>query len=766
MIHPTQTLSHWPIPIIVFALGLGGLFGQPPTSVQAASPTTVSSQDREALENELDSLTTRLEAIKAKLKSLSQSSPTPTTPSSQQTEAKLNEEKIQVLDEINIVSTRIVQAPQGITRSVVSRDHIDNQPAKDFRESLESIPGVVLRQRNGPRDFSISIRGFGAKQAFGVRKIKMFEDGFSLTQSDGLSRLDLQDPWFMESITVENGPSSALNGNFALGGTVDFRTRRGRDIDGVETFVVAGSYGYQKYATAIGKEYKHMDAAVFVSHERGDGFRDHSEFDTTTVNANFRFKIDDDQTVTVKASNNDLDVNTPQRLTLQQFQDQPKQAGNGAKANDRSRRDHRTIIGLRYTNRINPNTEISLQGEYDNKDINQKFGIILDQEQPNWKTRADVHHDNRFLGQPLRSHVGIFFDYMESESTNFRNLRDFNAGRENAINNSRGSIRNIGFRIREEWDFHSQWTFAAGLGYEYSQISIDQVNFGFMTGTVDTRASANRTYHNVAPDVSLTFHPTENTQYWGRVSSGYGTPSLGNLTTNSQGLPGANNDLDDERNINIELGSKVQLNQQLAFSLVGFWTFFKDELISQSVFGGTGNFTGNADSSEYRGLEVGVEWIPIDGLTLSGAYTLVDAKFINFTDTFVANGVEVNANRDGSTVPAVEPNVLNLRTAYDHSSGLGGWVEVSWLDDYFVNNANTLKAQSATVVNINAHYAKDVKWGWVRFIKTFVQVDNLFDQTYMGSGAIVADSTADASKQAFLLAPPLSVFGGITIGLF
>lgn len=106
----------------------------------------------------------------------------------------------------------------------------------------------------------------------------MFEDGFDLTQSDGLSRLDMQDPWFMEAIDVERGASSALYGNYALGGIVNFRTRRGRDIKGVETFTNVGSYGYQKYATAIGKEYKHMDAAVFVSHERGDGYQEHGKF--------------------------------------------------------------------------------------------------------------------------------------------------------------------------------------------------------------------------------------------------------------------------------------------------------------------------------------------------------------------------------------------------------------------------------------------------------------------------------------------------------
>ncbi len=30
----------------------------------------------------------------------------------------------------------------------------------------------------------------------------MYEDGFIQTQSDGLSRLDIHDPWFMRSIEV------------------------------------------------------------------------------------------------------------------------------------------------------------------------------------------------------------------------------------------------------------------------------------------------------------------------------------------------------------------------------------------------------------------------------------------------------------------------------------------------------------------------------------------------------------------------------------
>ncbi|PJA81123.1 MAG: TonB-dependent receptor [Nitrospirae bacterium CG_4_9_14_3_um_filter_51_5] len=718
---------------------------------------------REALEGELQRLNTQLTDIQHQLKTLEKVDEIPDTLTRK---TELQQREVQVLQEISVVGSRIHPEPIGITRSTTPRSQMDNQPAKDFRESLESQPGIILRRRNGPRDFSIAIRGFGAKQGFGVRKIKLFEDGFDLTQSDGLSRLDLNDPWFMESTVVERGASSALYGNFALGGMVDFRTRKGRDINGVETFTSVGSYGYQKYATAIGKEYDSLDAAVFVSHERGDGFQEHSEFDTTTVDANFRFNITDRQSFTLKAANNDLNTLSPQRLTPAQFDAKPKQAGTGAKENDRSRRDRRTIIGGRYTNQITPDTELSLTSVYDNKDINQLFGIRLEQIQPNFKNRADVRNVSHIFGRALRSHVGVFFDYLENETTNFRNLPDFKATKMNAINNQRGSIKNIGFRIREEWDLAPQWTIAAGVGYEWSQISIEQTNFNFISGAFASRANVNRNFTNVAPDFSVMFHPAEHSRFWGRVSGGYGIPDFGGLTTTPAGLPGANNALNDERNINLELGGQVRLHPRFAFQLVGFWNFFKDELISQTVVGGTGTFTTNADSSEYRGIEISAEWMPLDGVTITGAYTFVDATFINFTDTILVGGVGTPVNRDGNTVPAVEPHVLNLRTAYEHPSGWGGWAELTWTDDYYVNNANTLRAQSATIANLNVHYASPVDWGWVRLFKAYVQVENLFDQTFMSSAAIVSDSTPDANKQAFLLAQPLSVFGGITLGLF
>ena len=149
--------------------------------------------------------------------------------------------------------------------SSTEQSETESQPTRTMKESMESLPGVVMRQANGPRDFSLMIRGQGAKTTFAVRDIKLYEDGFIQTQSDGLSRLDIHDPWFMRSVEVTRGASSSLYDNYALGGMVHFRTRRGSDINGFETFLSGGSYGYHKQAFAIGKQYENLDISLFAS---------------------------------------------------------------------------------------------------------------------------------------------------------------------------------------------------------------------------------------------------------------------------------------------------------------------------------------------------------------------------------------------------------------------------------------------------------------------------------------------------------------------
>src|SRR3546814_20949006 len=102
-----------------------------------------------------------------------------------------------------------------------------NQPGTSIAEALALSPGVSFVQGNGPRDVAVSVRGSSNRQTYGVRNIKVSEDGFDVTQPDGLSRTYLTDAHAYGDIDVVRGPSSAWYGNYARGAALDFRLREG-----------------------------------------------------------------------------------------------------------------------------------------------------------------------------------------------------------------------------------------------------------------------------------------------------------------------------------------------------------------------------------------------------------------------------------------------------------------------------------------------------------------------------------------------------------
>jgi len=683
------------------------------------------------------------------------------------------------LADMSIVSDRLQKRLEGISLSSTVQAETDSQPTRTMQESLQSLPGIVLRQANGPRDFSISIRGQGAKTTFAVRDIKLYEDGFIQTQSDGLSRLDIHDPWFMRTVEVTRGASSSLYDNYALGGMVHFRTRRGSDINGFETFLSGGSFGYFKQAFAIGQHTDRLDLSMFASNVAEDGFIQHSNYNTQTLNFNFRFKVDDRQNFYFKAITNWLNTRVPTRLTQAQWTSDDRQAGGtqttcvsgtynagcaNAVALNQGRVDRRTIVGGMYERQLDASTVWTVEADYDVKDINQYFSQITDNVNPNYKMYSDLRHDGRLGEMPLKSYAGFFANNMEQEGQTFQNLATGFGTRGTLLQNNRGRINNIGGRFREELEFVPKWILAAGLGFEQSQVSIDTINYD-NTGAVASRPSATRDFTNWAPEASLTWKPAEGYRHWIRSSTGYAIPTFGNLTRDPvTGLPGSNFNLKPQKNWNNEIGTESKLRHDLLIQLVGFWTFFKNEIITQTISGGN-TASVNADSSQYRGIEASYDWRPMTGLRLSGAYTHIQAKYINFSDRTAAGFL----SRDGKNVPNVPTDILNLKVEYDHEpTGWGGWIEGNYLNSYFLNNNNTFGIPSYFIGTVNVHKNVEVKNSWFRFAKFYLQVDNIADMKYVASGQVVTgETTAQAAgQQAFFTGYGRAIYGGVTIGLF
>src|SRR4051812_48636615 len=93
-------------------------------------------------------------------------------------------------------------------------------------ELLFAIPGVALANRQNPaQDPRVSIRGFGARSAFGVRGVRVLQDGIPVTLPDGQTPVDVLDLEGADRVEVIRGSASSLYGN-AAGGVIDVKSAR------------------------------------------------------------------------------------------------------------------------------------------------------------------------------------------------------------------------------------------------------------------------------------------------------------------------------------------------------------------------------------------------------------------------------------------------------------------------------------------------------------------------------------------------------------
>lgn len=585
-----------------------------------------------------------------------------------ESDAAVELDTIEVLGHLfESTGSRIQSRPAGRAIGSVERDRIDNVTGFSVKEIVEETPGVFLKQGNGPRDVGISIRGSGAKQAFGVRNIKVYEDGFPVTQSDGLSRTDITDPHAYEGVDVIRGPSSALYDNYALGGVANFRLRRGRDIDGIDLGNDFGSFGYQNHYVHIGGQHQALEYSLFGSHVRGDGWIDNSEFNTTTENLLATYTPDDTRSHTFKFINNDLETRVPSRLTLNELRANPRDAGKtfvnrpagggdtvDAELAAQGREDRRTIVGARYEHKLGSATDWRILGTYDVKDINQTFSTIGDNVNPNFQMATDLTHRNTLLGFNATHYTGLFFNNVDVESSSFFNRADGVPGRRGALQSqTRGYHRNFGGRVREEVQFSPACTGVLGVGAETSIVNAELRNR--RAAEAYDIINVDREFLNVAPEAAVIFTPNDQLQVHGRVGTGYGIPGIGQLTaTAPNGDPGNNTAIETQTNVGVELGADWQAHGTLGLSLTGYYEFFFNEFVTQfsSVTGRS--FTDNAPEAEHRGIEAAIDWRPWDGWRMTTAYTFNDHIYTKFLETIGAGAIRQTLDRSGKHIPGVE----------------------------------------------------------------------------------------------------------------
>ncbi|PIF06653.1 MAG: ligand-gated channel protein [Draconibacterium sp.] len=194
------------------------------------------------------------------------------------------------LEEVLVTGTpvKVNRNNVPLTVSVINRKKIEQSDESALLPILNgNVPGLFVTER-GITGFGvakgaagqISIRGVGGNPTTGVL---MLIDGHP--QFMGIMGHPLPDAYVasdVERVEVIRGPASVLYGTNATGGVINIITRK-QLLDGVHgnARISYGSFNTQKYMGAVGYRKDKFSVYLSLNHDQTDGHRQHSDFKIT-----------------------------------------------------------------------------------------------------------------------------------------------------------------------------------------------------------------------------------------------------------------------------------------------------------------------------------------------------------------------------------------------------------------------------------------------------------------------------------------------------
>src|SRR5690348_10800865 len=262
-----------------------------------------------------------------------------------------------VIDPITVTATRHAERAFNVPASVDTIDAStihDGQPQVNLSETLVRIPGIFAANRqNYAQDLQISSRGFGARATFGVRGVRLYQDGIPVTMPDGQGQTGSFSLFSAQRVEVLRGPFSALYGN-ASGGVISVFTEDPPDEPYVQFDGGGGSYGTGTFGVKGGARGNLVGGVVAGSEFVTNGYRQHSWARRDLTNAKFVLEPSQDTRVTLIGNTQyQPETEDPLGLTRAEWSANPRGADPAAFAFDTRKTISQQQGGAALDQRIN-----------------------------------------------------------------------------------------------------------------------------------------------------------------------------------------------------------------------------------------------------------------------------------------------------------------------------------------------------------------------------------------------------------------------------
>lgn len=654
-----------------------------------------------------------------------------------------------------VTATRVEQSSLDVPAAIDSidrRDIAESRLQANISESMVRVPGTYVGSREAySQEQQITVRGFGARSAFGTRGIRLYADGIPASTPDGQGGSAMFDFASAKSIEVLRGPFSALYGNHS-GGIVQVFTEDGPAQPTATANYMFGSYGTHKFGLKFGGQYGNVNAIASTSYMTTDGYRDRSASERYLTNAKFGIKLDDRASLTISASYLDQPWDQdPGTLTAAQVAQNRKQAVATSYQFNTGRSLDNKQIGAVYDRQISGSDALRVMiygGERNNigylgtrggaavpfssggiSGLSRDFVGVGGR----WTRKTAI-----FGNQPLTVTAGADYDVAGEDRKGYEN---FNGVQGILKRNEFNRVHSVGGYGQAEWTPISTVTGFTGL--RFTRVKVQSSDF-FVSG-VNPNDSGVTDFSAWTPVIGALVRVTPVTNVYMNAGRSFETPTLIELAYRNVGS-GLNFDLKPSTSNHYEIGVKSLVGERTRLNAAVFQVYTKDEIVVDStpVVGRT--TYKNAGKTERRGLELSVDSDLGAGFNAYAAYTYLKATF---AEAFTGGSGAVFA---GAQLPGVPRNFLYADLAWrDAGTGLFAGVEHRRGTKVYANDTNADYASGFKVTDLRAGVTRELRPFTVQL---FARVNNVFGEKYIAGVAVNATGGAfyaPAPERNFLL---------------
>ncbi|KIQ23262.1 TonB-dependent receptor [Variovorax paradoxus] len=614
---------------------------------------------------------------------------------------------------------------------ILSQDAIQQRGARTFSEALRGMAGL---SGGGPPSSptTLSTRGFTS--------LMYLYDGVRSSGAGVTNRV--QDTWNYDRIEVLKGPASVLDGEGAIGGVVNFVTKRpDRDNPHKEALLSYGSYGATRagfgFGGALGDasayriDYSRNDTKVGTIDRNGERI-DHF---TSGLALDLGGSVKLDLSFDYLRDNNDAYWGTP--LVPRSFATQPTSVvstPDGRVIDRRMARTNYNVLdddnssetywlrarltgqldgGWSWRNEFSANQSKRVFRNSESATFLPPASIARDQtlithDQDFWLDRFDATHKGTVGGMDNRFVVGG-----EYSETRFGSQRRFSNGSASTANllrvpvfdpylglfnddpalsvgggnrtNTMSKVKVTSLFVEDALKPVRNLTLVGGLRHDRTEVdrAITDLNLGSYTrfGT---------SYRSTSGRIGAVYDLTPQ-------SSIYAQYTNATLPVNSLFLLSASNAaFPMSRGKQAEVGFKQSLPDANLEWTAAAYRIELDNVLSRDPANAANTVNNGRQSS--RGLELSAVWKPTREWTLAGNLAALDARF----DTLVEAG---NVSRVGKTPPNVPERVANLFATYrPDNSKFEYFVSLNRTGHMFTDTANQIRINGYTTMDAAVSY--------------------------------------------------------------